>query len=78
MFRDSPLGPDPRRSEASVVGEEDSTFDVNSALVSSSLFGVSLVYARYGSFCERLERESLMNTEVLTPLVRQLSLSRAF
>ena len=28
--------------------------------------------------CERLERESPMNTEVLSPLVRQLSLSRAF
>ena len=32
MFRDSPSGPDPRRSEASVVGEEDPTVDVKFCL----------------------------------------------
>jgi hypothetical protein len=41
VFRDSPPGPDPRRSEASVVGEEYPTVDVNSALPDATRVKVS-------------------------------------
>ncbi len=50
------------------------------SLANKTVIGMAynLLYAAECGLCERFERESLMNKEVLSPLVRQLSLSRAF
>ena len=70
--RDRTEGSDQEESSSKIVEDEENTEDESDEEESSSLDGDE------EGICERLERESVMNTEVLTPLVRQLSLSRAF
>ncbi len=61
VFRDSPPGPDPRSSEASVVGEDDPTVELSSISARNPLclgisnFDSTLFYVDYGCAGCRLQ-----------------------